>query len=41
MKGTGCSTIVVRKELVPKECLSGKHYLFKLANSEIQKYPFG
>lgn len=39
LRDTGCSTVVVRKSLVPHECMTGKHCLVKLIDSQVCKYP--
>lgn len=39
LRDTGCSTVVVRRELVPKECFTGEDSLANLINGEVYSYP--
>lgn len=39
LRDTGCSTVVVRKNLVPASKFTGKHCSVRLANCVVERYP--
>ena len=39
LRDTGCSTVVVKADLLPDNCLTGKNCLVKLADGQVQCYP--
>ena len=39
LRDTGCSTVIVKRDLVPESCLTGKKSLVRLANGQIHSYP--
>ncbi|KAK3895902.1 hypothetical protein Pcinc_000402 [Petrolisthes cinctipes] len=39
LRDTGCSSVVVRKSLVPSDCFTGKQSLVRLADGQMTAYP--
>lgn len=39
LRDTGCNTVVARKDLIPKECFTGRHKKVRLVNGHVEQHP--